>query len=74
MGILLRFQEREDKAGSFPTRIECLPPLNFSCECDEAYAKALLSLVVADGAAVTRTKVVFRIGCPFCGQIRKNVN
>lgn len=28
MSILLRFTEREVNAGSFLTRIECLPPLN----------------------------------------------
>ncbi len=36
MGILLRFLEREDLAGSFLARIECLPPLNFSCESELA--------------------------------------
>lgn len=32
MSYLLRFSEREDKAGSFLTRINNLPPLNFNCE------------------------------------------
>jgi hypothetical protein len=31
-GILLRFIEREGKAGTFLTRIDCLPPLNFDRE------------------------------------------
>ena len=32
MSYLLRFTEREVKGGSFLTRINSLPPLNFNCE------------------------------------------